>query len=79
MSICDLFDHYLRERERERDRDREKWNQDKQSQVIFPIQTYSIRALALGCKHFLIAILQPKPPKTHSIRVFKLKKFATYG
>ena len=59
---------------RERERDREKWNQDKQSQVLFPKQTYSIRALALGCKHFLIAILQPKSPKTYSIRVFKLKK-----
>ena len=59
---------------RERERDREKWNQDEQSQVLFPKQTYSIRALALGCKHFLIAILQPKPPKTYSIRVFKLKK-----
>ena len=37
-------------------------------------QLWSIRALALECKYLLVAILQPKPLKTHSIWVCKLKK-----
>ena len=35
-----------------------------------PHQSTSTR----GCKHTSVAILQPKPPKTHSIRVCKFKK-----